>query len=72
MQTGPIEEAMREYWGERCPDVDPLHLCPCCLAWDQFDQLRQYAEQRQQQLSTGGTLLHENTTTQQSSEGNTQ
>jgi len=33
-----IKEAIREYWGERCPDFDPT--CPTCQAWAEFDALR--------------------------------
>lgn len=35
--TDLIEEAITEYWGERCdtPDQD----CPCCRAWQQMDNL---------------------------------
>lgn len=36
-----IEEAIREHWGERCPDFDPG--CPCCRAWADFDQLSEKA-----------------------------
>lgn len=57
MKTDAIEEAIREYWGERCktrdvddfPDlaVDPASSrCPCCVAWDQFDALVAFATQR--------------------------
>lgn len=30
-----IEEAIKGYWGERCPD---RHTgCPACKAWGEFD-----------------------------------
>ena len=32
-----IEEAIREHWGERCPDFDPG--CLGCLAWKAVDEL---------------------------------
>lgn len=32
-----IEEAIREYFGERCPDFDPG--CLGCLAWKAVDEL---------------------------------
>ncbi|RWB40477.1 MAG: hypothetical protein EOQ44_25400 [Mesorhizobium sp.] len=31
----PIEEAITEYWGERCLDFDAD--CSCCQAWRQLD-----------------------------------
>lgn len=34
----PIEEALAEYWGNRCPDFDPT--CPICTAWAAFDKLK--------------------------------
>ena len=37
METDMIEEAVREWWGERCPDFD--FTCACCQAWLQFDKL---------------------------------
>lgn len=40
METS-LEEAIREYWGERCPDFEPG--CPCCRAWAEFDQLNEKA-----------------------------
>ena len=30
-----IEEAIKGYWGERCPDYHAE--CPACKAWDEFD-----------------------------------
>lgn len=32
-----IEEALTEYWGERCPDHEPG--CPTCDAWAEYDKL---------------------------------
>ena len=32
-----LEEAIREYFGERCPDFEPG--CPCCRAWAEFDSV---------------------------------
>ena len=32
-----IEEAVREYFGERCPDFIPG--CLCCQAWAEYDRL---------------------------------
>ena len=32
-----LEQAVIEYWGERCPDFDPG--CPGCLAWKMVDEL---------------------------------
>lgn len=41
MTTEPIEnpivEAIREHWGERCPDFDAN--CFCCKAWAEYDRL---------------------------------
>ena len=31
-----LEEAISEYFGERCPDFEPG--CPCCRAWAEFDE----------------------------------
>ncbi|MCG3772521.1 MAG: hypothetical protein JW384_03735 [Nitrosomonadaceae bacterium] len=34
-----IEEAMKGYWGERCPgSYEPE--CPCCKAWDEYDVMQ--------------------------------
>lgn len=30
-----VEEAILNYWGERCPTFDPE--CPVCDAWLEFD-----------------------------------
>lgn len=35
--TNLIEEAIKEWYGERCPDYQ--ECCPCCDAWLQFDNL---------------------------------
>ena len=32
-----IADAIREYWGERCPDFEPG--CPCCRAWIEYDEI---------------------------------
>lgn len=32
-----IGEAIKDYWGDRCPDSDPD--CACCQAWAEFDRL---------------------------------
>lgn len=32
-----IEEAITEWFGERCPDTYPG--CPCCDAWAEYDAL---------------------------------
>jgi hypothetical protein len=29
------EEAMIQYWGEKCPDYD--RQCPTCKAWKEFE-----------------------------------
>jgi len=31
-----IEEAIKNYWGERCPDYDAD--CVVCQAWKEFDR----------------------------------
>jgi len=35
---GMIEEAIKNYWGERCPDHDAD--CVVCQAWEQWDFLK--------------------------------
>lgn len=32
-----IAEAIKEHWGDQCPDFD--ENCACCLAWKQYDDL---------------------------------
>lgn len=49
IKTASIEEAIIEYFGPRCDDKDTDEMpelrgsvenrCPCCLAWEQFDDL---------------------------------
>lgn len=41
MKDSKIEEAMKSYWGERCPDHEPE--CVVCKAWDEYDIMRGYA-----------------------------
>ena len=38
MGTSMLEEAVREYFGERCPDFD--EGCEICLAWRELDQAK--------------------------------
>lgn len=33
--TNKVEEAMTNYWGERCPDHEAD--CPTCQAWGDYD-----------------------------------
>ena len=33
-----IEEAITNYWGERCPDHEDE--CPVCQAWHEYDEAR--------------------------------
>lgn len=33
-----VEQAIREHWGERCPDY--VDGCPCCDAWREYDLIR--------------------------------
>ena len=32
-----VEEAITDYWGERCPDYEPE--CPTCQAWAEYDKM---------------------------------
>lgn len=32
-----IEEAITQWWGERCPETFPG--CPCCDAWIEYDAM---------------------------------
>jgi len=34
-EADDAEEAMIQYWGEKCPDYD--RLCPTCKAWKEFE-----------------------------------
>lgn len=36
-ETARIEEAMKDYWGERCSESDTE--CDCCAAWNELDEL---------------------------------
>ena len=38
-ETDLIEEAIIEWWGERCDTYDAD--CPCCRAWEQLDNLQE-------------------------------
>ena len=42
MTQSKIEEAITEYWGERCPDFDKD--CACCQAWKEFDSLMKISD----------------------------
>lgn len=33
-----IEQAITEWFGERCPETEPG--CPCCDAWAQYDSMK--------------------------------
>ena len=48
-----IEEAIREHWGERCPDFEPG--CPCCRAWAEFDK----TEHLRSSLNDAQSVLYE-------------
>ena len=37
-----IEEAIKNYYGERCPDHDAD--CVVCQAWREFDELKKHKE----------------------------
>jgi len=37
-----IEEAVKGYWGERCPDHHAE--CPACKAWGEFDVVAEIVE----------------------------
>ena len=37
-----IEEAIKNYYGERCPDHDAD--CVVCQAWQEFDELKKHKE----------------------------
>jgi len=39
MMTNLIEDAITDYWGERCPDHE--WGCDVCAAWNQYDMLTQ-------------------------------
>lgn len=49
-----IEQAITEYWGERCPDYEPS--CPCCITWEQYDVMYEAAStlaERHQKIARG-------------------
>ena len=31
-----LEDYMQMYWGEKCPDYEPM--CACCAAWSLFEK----------------------------------
>lgn len=33
-----VEEAMIDYWGERCQEYE--EDCSCCQAWKEYDKLK--------------------------------
>lgn len=33
-----VDEAMTDFWGERCEQFDPE--CPTCVAWAELEMLR--------------------------------
>lgn len=37
MEKNLVEEAVTEYFGERCPEYEPG--CACCEGWKQYDKL---------------------------------
>ena len=41
MEENLVEEAVTEYFGERCPEYEPG--CACCEGWKQYDVMRAYA-----------------------------
>jgi hypothetical protein len=38
MEKNLVEEAVTEYFGERCPEYEPG--CACCEGWKQYDTLK--------------------------------
>jgi len=42
-----IEEALIEYWGERCPDFEPE--CVVCQVWLEWDQLKESTNTEEKQ-----------------------
>ena len=38
MEENLVEEAVTEYFGERCPEYEPG--CACCEGWKQYDVMR--------------------------------
>jgi hypothetical protein len=56
MKPNPVEEAIEQYWGERCPDHE--EGCPICDAWQAYDMLVQQRDIRAAHTSevTNGIL----------------
>lgn len=44
-ETARIEEAMKDYWGERCSESDTE--CDCCAAWNELDELTALREENE-------------------------
>jgi hypothetical protein len=44
MKPNPVEEAIENYWGARCPDHEDG--CPICDAWQAYDMLVQQRDTR--------------------------
>jgi hypothetical protein len=45
MMTNLIEEALTEFYGERCPDYE--WTCICCVAWKQYDTLCEMVQEKE-------------------------
>lgn len=45
MVTNLIEDAITEYFGERCDEY--YFECVCCAAWKQYDTLREMAQEKE-------------------------
>lgn len=55
-----ILEAVREHWGDRCPDHHPE--CYTCRAWDEFDAMAvNYNDLRDLAARYDALLMHLNT-----------
>lgn len=55
-----ILEAVKEHWGDRCPDHHPD--CYTCRAWDEFDALAEsYSDLRDLAARYDALLMHLNT-----------
>lgn len=51
-----LEEAIKDYWGERCDEYEPE--CPTCKAWHEYDATLNKLNEAQTLLKTCRATLN--------------